>query len=213
MFQILVSWCMSYALPRTTYYHMHNHMHSSTTILLAIDMDKTCAEEQEILDEAVACCPQCNQEVKAIRSCRCPSSESGPPPAPETTNPPAPTPPVPSPPTAGGGDNEDDPTSQLPLCKDELSVVDNCYATNIDQCDNCDAYDSDTDKTCSEEEGVLNDFVSCCGVCSSQGVDVYDCRCGGASTEGISGVGRVSASHKFSTAITAIVFIGSSVAF
>ena len=196
-------------------YIITHHTHRRYDSSIAIDLDKTCSEENEILNEAAACCPSCSDQVEAIRLCRCPSSEE------QETNP-SPSPP----PTTESSennqedntDNQDDPTSQLPLCEDELSAVDTCYATNIGECDNnCDAYDSDTDKTCSEEEGVRNNFVNCCDVCSTEAVEVYECRCGssGSTTKGSTepnDAGMVSVSHKIFVA-TVAVFIGSSMTF
>lgn len=167
------------------------------------DLDKTCTEENNILDEAASCCPSCKEQVEAIRSCRCPSTPTG-----SEESAPSPTPPTDGETTANR-DKEDDPTNPLPLCSDEMSAVDTCYAENIGVCDNnCDAYDQDVDKTCTEEGGILSTFVSCCDVCSSQAVAVYDCRCGSEAAIK-SGVSRVC--HTFSAAIMAIImFIGSS---
>lgn len=128
------------------------------------DVDKTCAEENAILDEAEACCSQCSNEVEAIRACRCPSSE-------------------------GGGNAETDTTvinegspqasAPLPLCTSQETAAASCWKDNksclLD--DNCDVPDPDVDKTCAEENTMLDEAKACCSGCSDAVEAIRACRC------------------------------------
>ena len=131
------------------------------------DPDKSCSEENEMLDEAAACCSDCTATVEAIRQCRgCSSAED------DAANS-----------DAGITDNdeedaEDDPSALLKLCSDQLSAVTTCYAAN--KCaavPDCDAYDPDVDKTCVEEAGITDEFQSCCSACAGVAQAVLSCRC------------------------------------
>ena len=139
------------------------------------DPDKTCAEENETLDESEACCPACAAEVEAIRACRgC--GGSGPSPNPPTPNmAPAPTP----------TDQMDDPAEPLEPCADEIATADTCWSDN--QCElvtDCDAVDPDTDKTCAEETQMIAEFQACCAACYAEAEEVLICRCPGSSSSG-----------------------------
>ena len=131
------------------------------------DPDKSCSEENKMLDEAATCCADCTATVEAIRQCRgCSSAED------DAAN-------------SDTGitdidqeDAEDDPSTLLKLCSDQLSAVTTCYAAN--KCaavPDCDAYDPDVDKTCVEAAGITDEFQSCCSACAGAAQAVRSCRC------------------------------------
>ena len=131
------------------------------------DPDKSCSEENKMLDEAATCCADCTATVEAIRQCRgCSSAED------DAANS-----------DTGVTDNdeedaEDDPSTLLKPCSDQLSAVTTCYAAN--KCaavPDCDAYDPDVDKTCVEEAGITDEFQSCCSACAGAAQAVLSCRC------------------------------------
>lgn len=131
------------------------------------DPDKSCSEENEMLNEAAACCSDCTATVEAIRQCRgCSSAEDD-----AANSDTAIT-------DNDEEDAEDDPSTLLKPCSDQLSAVTTCYAAN--KCaavPDCDAYDPDVDKTCVEEAGITDEFQSCCSACAGAAQAVLTCRC------------------------------------
>ena len=134
------------------------------------DPDKSCSEENEMLDEAAACCSDCTATVEAIRQCRgCSSAEDDANSDTGITDNDA---------EEDAEDEEDDPSTLLKPCSDQLSAVTTCYAANkCTAVPECDAYDPDVDKTCAEEADITDDFQSCCSACAGAAQAVLSCRC------------------------------------
>ena len=162
------------------------------------DPDKSCSEENGMLNEAAACCSDCTATVEAIRQCRgCSSADD------DAANS-----------DTGVTDNdeedaEDDPSALLKLCSDQLSAVTTCYAAN--KCaavPDCDAYDPDVDKTCVEEAGITDEFQSCCSACAGAAQAVLSCRCPEYMTTAPTSAGNIDTSNasSFHAGIAAVAF-------